>query len=208
MLEEKPSFGPKGSADEHYGQLRYLAQLRMMFLLCEGADGLVIIDQHAAAERVTFSRYRRAYLDRVVASQRLLVPASFGIDSEEMAFVEEESEAIEATGLEIRVVGANQGVVTAVPRLLERADPVRLARDLLDEVRRCGGRGFSGAVDMALATMACHGSIRTGDFVSAEEAESLLSALDDVEFSGHCPHGRPLLMRTRYSDLERLMGRR
>ena len=196
------------SGETPYGQLRFLAQLRSMFLLCEGVDGLVIIDQHAAAERVTFARLRCAYRDRGVASQRLLVPAAFAIDAEDTVFLEEEAEAVEATGLEIRVVGQNQGLVTAVPQILTRADPVRLARDLLDEARHCGGRGFSGAVDLVLATMACHGSIRSGDSVSSEEAVSLLRALDEVEFGGHCPHGRPLLMKVRYGELERLMGRR
>lgn len=194
--------------EEGYGHLRFLAQLRGMFLLCEGPQGLVIIDQHAAAERVTFARYRRAYAKRAVASQRLLVPATFAIDAEEAVFIEEASEAIEAAGLEIRMVGPTQAAVTAVPQLLTRADPERLARDLLDEARRIGGREFSDAVDRALATMACHGSIRSGEAVSPEEASSLLRALDEVDFGGHCPHGRPLLMSVRYEELERLVGRR
>jgi len=143
-----------------------------------------------------------------VSSQRLLVPATLTLDAEDVAFVETQAEVIESTGLEIRVVGPSQGMVTAVPQILTRADPARLARDLLDEVRRAGGRGFSAAVDLALATMACHGSIRAGDPVSPQEAQSLLSALDDVDFGGHCPHGRPLLMRIRFEELERLVGRR
>lgn len=203
-----PQASPARADEVSYGQLRFLAQLRNMFLLCEGSDGLVIIDQHAAAERVTFARFRNAYERRAVASQRLLVPSTLPLDAEDVAFVEEGSEAIEATGLELRVVGPTQGVVTAVPQILTRADPARLARDLLDEVRRSGGRGFSDAVDRVLATMACHGSIRAGDPVSPEEAQSLLCALDEVEFGGHCPHGRPLLMRIRYDELERLVGRR
>ena len=194
--------------DAGYGHLRFLAQLRRMFLLCEGADGLVIIDQHAAAERVTFARYRAAYLKRSVSSQRLLVPVSLAVDAEEVAFIEEAAEAIEAAGLELRVVGPTQAMVTSMPQLLGRGDPERLARDLLDEARRMGGRGFSDAVDRALATMACHGSIRSGEPVSPEEAESLLRALDEVDFGGHCPHGRPLLMKIRYEELERLVGRR
>jgi DNA mismatch repair protein MutL len=203
-----PPSSPARVEEVSYGHLRFLAQLRNMFLLCEGSDGLVIIDQHAAAERVTFARFRSAYQHRSVASQRLLVPATLPLDAEDVAFVEEGSEAIEATGLELRVVGPTQGLVTAVPQILTRADPARLARDLLDEVRRSGGRGFSDAVDRVLATMACHGSIRAGDPVSPEEAQSLLWALDEVEFGGHCPHGRPLLMRIRYDELERLVGRR
>jgi DNA mismatch repair protein MutL len=91
---------------------------------------------------------------------------------------------------------------------LVRASPERLARDLLDEARRSGGRGFSEAVDRAIATMACHGSLRAGDPVSREEVTALLEALDGVDHAGHCPHGRPLLMHIRYADLERQVGRR
>ena len=196
------------AAHRGYGSLRFVAQLRNMFLLCEGPEGLVIIDQHAAAERVTFARYREAYAQRNVSSQRLLVPVPLTIDAEEAAFIDEASQSIEAAGLDLRVVGPTQALITAVPQLLGRADPERLARDLLDEARRTGGRGFSDAVDRALATMACHGSIRSGDAVSSEEAASLLRALDEVEFGGHCPHGRPLLMTIRYEELERLVGRR
>ncbi|PIE06195.1 MAG: DNA mismatch repair protein MutL [Sorangium cellulosum] len=194
--------------DVAFGNLRFLAQLRSMFLLCEGVEGLVIIDQHAAAERVTFAKYRAAYAAQSVASQRLLVPQTFAVDAEEVAYIEQASAAIEAAGLELRVVGPTQALVTAVPQLLRRGDPERLARDLLDEARRMGGRGFSDAVDRAMATMACHGSIRSGDVVSPQEAASLLRALDEVQFGGHCPHGRPLLMKIRYAELERLVGRR
>jgi DNA mismatch repair protein MutL len=191
-----------------FGALRFVAQLRSMFLLCESDDGVVIIDQHAAAERVTFARYSAAYRERTVASQRLLIPVTMSIDAEDAVLIEEGSEAIEATGIDVRVMGPTTAVVTGIPQLLARGDPERLTRDLLDEARRVGGRGFSGAIDLALATMACHGSLRSGEAVSREEAGALLRALDDVDFGGHCPHGRPLLMRIAYEDLERQVGRR
>jgi len=191
-----------------YARLRFVAQLRSMFLLCEAEDGLVIIDQHAAAERVTFARFRAAYRARRVSSQRLLIPVTMNIDAEDAVLLDEASEVVEAVGMEVRAVGPTTAAITAVPQLLVRGDPERLARDLLDEARRVGGRGFSGAVDLALATMACHGSLRSGEAVSPEEAAALLRALDEVDFGGHCPHGRPLLMRVAYDDLERQVGRR
>ena len=95
-----------------------------------------------------------------------------------------------------------------MPRLLSRASPERLLRDLLSEVSRGGGRGFSDAVDLALATMACHGSIRAGDALSPNEAQALLVALDDADFAGHCPHGRPVVTFLSYTELERKVGRR
>ena len=81
-------------------------------------------------------------------------------------------------------------------------------RDLLTEVSRSGGRGFSDAVDLAIATMACHGSIRAGDALSPSEAKALLVALDDADFAGHCPHGRPVVTFLSYVELERKVGRR
>ena len=93
-------------------------------------------------------------------------------------------------------------------RLLERVSPERLLRDLLAETMRQGGRGFSGAVDLALATLACHASLRSGDAVSPAEARALLAALDGADFSGHCPHGRPIVSFTPWSELLRKVGRR
>jgi DNA mismatch repair protein MutL len=98
--------------------------------------------------------------------------------------------------------------VHAVPKLLQRASPERLVRDLLSEVTRSGGRSFSNAVDLALATMACHGSIRAGDPLSATEAAALLAALDEADFAGHCPHGRPVVTYIGWAELERKVGRR
>ncbi len=191
-----------------YASLRFLAQLRGTFLLCESSEGLVILDQHAAAERVTFARYRAAYQSRSVASQRLLTPLTFAIDPDYAALIEESADEIAATGLELRVVGPSTASVFAVPQIVSRASPERLARDLLDEVARTGERSFSGAVDLALATMACHGSLRAGEKVAPEEAQELLASLDHVDYAGHCPHGRPTIMRISYAELERQVGRR
>jgi DNA mismatch repair protein MutL len=188
--------------------LRFIAQARSMFLVCEGPDGVYFLDQHAAAERVTFHRLRKAYQGREVAIQKLLFPAVIQATPAEVALVEEAQEAIARAGLDLRAAGPAQLAVHAVPQLLIRAAPERLVRDLLDELAHAGERAFSGAVDLALATMACHGSIRAGDTVAPEEAQALLSALDEVDFAGHCPHGRPVVMRVGWSELEHRVGRR
>jgi DNA mismatch repair protein MutL len=98
--------------------------------------------------------------------------------------------------------------VHSVPKILSRASPERLVRDLLTELSRSGGRAFSDAIDLALATMACHGSIRAGDKLSESEASALLGALDVADFAGHCPHGRPVVAVTTWGELERKVGRR
>jgi DNA mismatch repair protein MutL len=191
-----------------FGAFTFLAQVRQMFLLCEGHDGLYVLDQHAAAERVTFDKLRRAYLERSVATQRLLFPVVVEVSAEAVALLDEAREAVEATGLDVRAAGLTSVAVHAVPTLLARAAPERLVRDMLTELGRAGERAFSGAVDLALATMACHGSVRAGDTVSAAEARALLLALDEVDFAGHCPHGRPIVMRVGWPELEHRVGRR
>jgi DNA mismatch repair protein MutL len=191
-----------------FRSLRYLAQLRTTFLLCEGSDGLYILDQHAAAERVTYHRLRTAYGARGVARQKLLFPVIVSVSAGEVALVEEGEEAVLAAGFELRAAGLTHVAVHAVPQLLARASPERLVRDLLAEVSHAGERAFSGAIDLALATMACHGSLRAGERVSPDEAAALLSALDDVDFAGHCPHGRPVVHRVSYAELELRVGRR
>ena len=190
-----------------YARLLYLAQLRATFLLCEGDDGLYILDQHAAAERVTFDRLRRAYAQRKVPMQGLLIPEVIELQPAEVIILEDHIDRITGLGIEVRAVSATAVAVHAVPRLLARATPERVVRDLVAELGHAAKRPFGDAADLVLATMACHGSIRAGDAVSDEEARALLRALDEVDFAGHCPHGRPVVTRMSYDDLERRVGR-
>jgi DNA mismatch repair protein MutL len=187
--------------------LRYVGQVRGTFLICEGEDGLYILDQHAAAERVTFERLKKSHATRGVAMQRLLVPEVVPLTPGEVAMLEENAAEVSRLGVEVRAVGDSAVAVHGVPELLVRAEPARLVRDLVAEVSRTAGRPFRGAVDLVLATMACHGSVRAGDALSADEVMALLRALDDVDFAGHCPHGRPLVMRMSFGELERKVGR-
>ena len=191
-----------------WSNLRFVAQVRQTFLICEDDEGLYVLDQHAAAERVNFDRLRRQYRREAVTSQSLLFPLTFSVAPGDVELLERYAEQIVAVGLDVRARGTDMVSVHSVPRLLQRASPERLVRDLLGELSRSGGRGFSDAVDLALATMACHGSIRSGDHVSADAAAALLKALDQADFAGHCPHGRPVVTYTSYSELERKVGRR
>ncbi len=190
-----------------YGSLRFVGQIKGTYLVCEGTDGLYVLDQHAAAERVTFDRLRLAHAERGVGMQRLLVPAIVELSASEVVLLEEHAEEIGRLGVEVRAISDASVAVHGVPDLLLRQDPSRIVRDLAAELSRTAGRPFKGAVDLVLATMACHGSVRAGDALGREEAEALLRALDRVDFAGHCPHGRPLIMRLAFSELERRVGR-
>jgi DNA mismatch repair protein MutL len=194
---------PKG----FYASLRYVGQVKRMFLLCEGEDGLYILDQHAAAERVTFDRLRKAYGNGAVAMQPLLIPAIVKASPSEVAAAEALEEQGSRLGLEVGPHGSNAIVVRAVPAMLRRANPEVLARDLLAEWMLEAQRPFADRLDMVFATMACHGSLRGGDAVTEGEARALLDSLDGVDFGGHCPHGRPVVTRMSFSELERRVGR-
>ena len=205
---------PGASADPNlfegvgfYASLEFLAQVRGTFLVCSGSDGLYILDQHAAAERVTFNRLRKAFASRSIATQRLLIPDVIELLPTEVATLEERAADVNALGIEVRAVGSGAVAVHAVPALLSRARPERIVRDLVAELGLADRRPFGDAADLVLATMACHGSIRAGDMVSRAEAGALLRALDDIDFAGHCPHGRPVVTRIGYDELERRVGR-
>jgi DNA mismatch repair protein MutL len=191
-----------------WASLRFVAQLKQTYLLCEGADGFYLLDQHAAAERVTFTKLRRAYQSRAVPSQALLFPALCEVSAEEAELVDSHGKELLEVGLDVRARGPETVSIHAVPKLLAGGSPERMLRDLLVEVTRKGERAFSDAVDLALATMACHGSVRAGDNLSASEVQALLAALDDADFAGHCPHGRPVVMFMGWAELERKVGRR
>ena len=203
-----PLLEPLTTTRPSFSRLGFIAQVKQTYLICEGVDGLYVLDQHAAAERVMFHRLRTAYVGRDIATQALLFPVTVELTASDVAFVEEEQRALAEIGLDVRPIGPSTIAVHALPRLLSRAKPENVVRDLIAELTRSGGRAFSNAVDLVLATMACHGSIRAGDRLSAEEAAALLASLDEVDFSGHCPHGRPIVTRIGWDELERKVGRR
>ncbi|MCA9633229.1 MAG: DNA mismatch repair endonuclease MutL [Myxococcales bacterium] len=204
----RPDGTSSGDPGLRWANLRFVAQLKQTYLLCEADDGFYVLDQHAAAERVTFDRLRRQYQSRAVPAQALLFPLALDVSAEEADLIDERNEELLALGVDLRRRGPDTISIHAIPRLLGRASPERLVRDLLSEVSRRGGRGFSDAIDLALATMACHGSIRAGDSLGAEEVKALLLALDQADFAGHCPHGRPVVTRVTWAELERKVGRR
>jgi len=201
---DPPREQPGGS----WSAYRFLAQVRKTYLVCESDDGLCVLDQHAAAERVMFAKLREQYAAAQVASQALLFPVTISVSADEAEQFESQKDTIEKLGLEVSVRGNDHISVHSVPRLLQRVSPERLIRDLLTELSRSGGRAFSDAIDKALATMACHAAIRAGDIVNHDEASALLRSLDDADFAGYCPHGRPIIAFLSWAELERKVGRR
>lgn len=199
---------PSGDAAATYLGLRVLGQIAKTYLVCEGADGLVVIDQHAADERVKFARLAETHRDGVVEVQRLLIPERVALSEREAASLVEHERLLATMGIEARLFGERTALVSGTPALLRRGAPERLLRDALAELDHGGSRAFGDAIDTVLATMACHGAIRAGDVLSIEEQRALVASLAAVaSFSGHCPHGRPVLHSVSLDELARRVGR-
>jgi len=182
-------------------------QLARTYLLCEGAGEMVIIDQHAAHERVTLHRLQRARRERLGGGQRLLTPALVELTAARAAALAPHTPLLARYGLEVEPFGGDSMVVKQVPEALTGADPQRLLEDVADDLSQGGdGRAADALVEHLLNTMACHTSVRAGQTLSPYEMRELLRSLDQVDFEV-CAHGRPVCIRISPAELERRFHR-
>jgi DNA mismatch repair protein MutL len=202
------STAPAAPPTGFFSSLRVIGQAFEGYLVCQSGEALLVIDQHAAHERVTFERLRHAYADGGVARQRLLVPAIVDVGAQAAPLLAERLEELENLGFELEAFGGSSFAVRAVPALLGDADPAGLVRDLAEEIIDVGrSRRVTEAAEAVLARLACHSAVRVGQSLSAEQIRALLVAMDTVEFAGNCPHGRPAFITLPRADLERLFKR-
>jgi DNA mismatch repair protein MutL len=191
-----------------FASLRVLGQAFGGYLVCEGGDALVLIDQHAAHERVTFERLRDSYRQGAVERQYLLAAAVVELGAREAAALETHAAALDALGFEVEPYAGASFAVRAVPGLLSRFDPVRLLQDVAQQLAEVGrSRRVDEALEEVLSTVACHAAVRVGQNMGAAESAALLAAMDRADFSGSCPHGRPAFVRVPRGELERWFKR-
>ncbi|QEE24385.1 DNA mismatch repair endonuclease MutL [Rhodanobacter glycinis] len=185
-----------------------IAQLKNIYVLAENAQGLVLVDMHAAHERITYERLKTGRACSNLRSQLLLVPLSLAVSAKEAAAAEEHADALAEWGLELSRSGPSGVVVRRIPALLEGADVGQLARDVLAELAQHGSsRRLQELENELLSTMACHGSVRAGRRLSIPEMNALLRDMEATERSGQCNHGRPTWTQLSLSELDRLFMR-
>jgi DNA mismatch repair protein MutL len=184
-------------------------QVAQTYIVAEAADGLVIVDQHAAHERLVLERLRNAREAAGNAvSQALLLPAVVELDEPDCDRLEEQQARFAEFGLAIERFGPGAILVRALPAVLAGAEPAALLRDLADDLARHGESLLLGEkIEHVLATMACHGSVRAGRALSVAEMNALLREMERTPRSGQCNHGRPTWIKLSMADVEKLFGR-
>ncbi|MGE5182118.1 MAG: DNA mismatch repair protein MutL, partial [Acidobacteriota bacterium] len=192
-----------------FSSLRFLGQLDLTYLVCEGEGELVLVDQHVAHERVELARLAAGARDagREIAVQRMLFPTTIEVSPELVAVAEHNAPLLARVGFEAEAFGDKTLAIKAMPGGLRHGDPAQLLRSLLSEWADTGAPSEDERWDRVLAEIACHSVVRAGDRLSPGEAEALLRALDDVDPATKNPHDRPVLLRLPLAEIARRFGR-
>lgn len=185
-----------------------IAQLHGIYVLAQGSAGMIVVDMHAAHERITYERMKRALAEQDLKSQPLLVPLSLAVSQKEAALAETHGEELQQLGLQIERIGPETLAIRQVPALLRGADTEQLVRDVLSDLIEHGQSDRVEAVTHELlGTMACHGSVRANRQLTIPEMNSLLRDMEATERSGQCNHGRPTWTIVTLAELDKLFLR-
>ncbi|MGE8217303.1 MAG: DNA mismatch repair endonuclease MutL [Stenotrophomonas maltophilia] len=202
---------PVTAADSGVPPLGYaVAQLHGIYILAENAEGLIVVDMHAAHERIGYERLKTAHDGMGLHAQPLLVPITLAVGERDADTAEREAETLVALGFEITRSGPGSLHVRSIPALLANAEPEGLLRDVLTDLREHGqSRRIATARDELLSTMACHGAVRANRRLTVPEMNALLRDMEITERSGQCNHGRPTWARFSLAEIDRwfLRGR-
>jgi len=207
MRDEAITSPPPDLIENPLGAAR--AQIHKNYIIAQTPDSLIIVDQHAAHERLVYEALKNALYAEPLASQMLLIPEIVELNEEEAASMLLHAPTLQQFGLHIESFGQGAVAVRETPALLGEVDTQSLIRDLADEVADFDSTdGLKKMLDMVAATMACHGSVRSGRILKPEEMNALLRQMEATPGSGTCNHGRPTYIELKLMDIERLFGRR
>ncbi|MCY4610281.1 MAG: DNA mismatch repair endonuclease MutL [Gammaproteobacteria bacterium] len=184
------------------------AQLHGIYILAENTEGMILVDMHAAHERITYERLKSSRDGQGVRMQPLLVPQGLSLSESEVACAEEQQELLQSLGIEVDVTGPTRLRIRAVPTLLSRADPSALVRDVVaDLVEHGQSERVREKENELLSSMACHAAVRAGRQLSLDEMNVLLRDMEETERSGQCNHGRPTWVQLSIDQLDKLFMR-
>ncbi|MFT3732050.1 MAG: DNA mismatch repair endonuclease MutL [Hyphomicrobium sp.] len=198
---------PEQTIDRPLGAVR--AQVHENYIVAQTRDGLVIVDQHAAHERLVYEKLKAALANGGVATQGLLIPAIVELEDDAAVLLSEHADELAELGLVLESFGEGAVAVRETPALLGETDVEGLVKDLAAELAADGtARALKDRLDSVASRMACHGSVRSGRRLTVEEMNALLRQMEATPYSGQCNHGRPTYVALKLSDIERLFGRR
>ncbi|HRK57697.1 MAG TPA: DNA mismatch repair endonuclease MutL, partial [Burkholderiaceae bacterium] len=185
-----------------------LAQIHDVYILAQNEVGLILVDMHAAHERIVYEKLKQQLDGPSVAQQGLLIPVVFAADAIEIATAQEHAQTLQAIGLDLAPAGPQQLVLRALPAALAQADGAALARDVLRDLQQFGGsRALADNRDQLLASMACHGAVRAGRRLTLTEMNALLRQMEQTPRADQCNHGRPTWIELTMAQLDRLFLR-
>jgi len=202
------AFSPDiGMVERPLGAAR--AQVHENYIIAQTADGMVIVDQHAAHERLVYERLKAERAGAGIASQALLIPEIVDLSPQDAARLLDAAHELASLGLQVEAFGGSAVAVRETPALLGRINATALIHDILDDLADLGSSDrVQGRIDAVLSRMSCHGSVRSGRQMRAEEMNALLREMEATPLSGQCNHGRPTYVELKLADIERLFGRR
>ncbi|MBI3768045.1 MAG: DNA mismatch repair endonuclease MutL [Deltaproteobacteria bacterium] len=200
--------GSDVGAGRGFAQLRFVGQVFRGYIVCEGGDRLVLVDQHAAHERVAFERLRAEYQAGAIERQALLLPVAVDLDPGRAETVRDAQARLASLGFDVEPFGETTFLVRAVPAILGDDDPGLLLEDLADGLATHGSHlSAAESVEAVLGRIACHSVVRVGRALTADEIAALLAALDALTYGSNCPHGRPVSIEFTRGQIERMFGR-
>ena len=198
--KENPSLFPLGYAK---------SQFHKTYIISETDKGIVIIDQHAAHERLVYERLKKDFFEKKIKTQVLLIPVVIDIDFSVIENLEEKLQHVSEYGVKIEIFGKTSVIVRELPHILANCNVKKLVLDLIEEVVETNdSKSVENEINKICSKMACHGSIRAGRDLEVDEMNDLLRKMESTPFSGQCNHGRPTYVELKIDDIEKLFGRK